>query len=539
MAGSVLSHIASVPLTGMGGIMGAAGAIGSVASAPLQRIMAGEGQALDRQRGQLGLQYLMGGYGMRRLGGRGLGSQMSDEQIDAEATRRAGSGDVSGLSAQDQARINNNARANTAKSLNDLPANMRAKYLRATGGNSIDGIIPSELRAARVDALKLRASQQLRQQRDEGRAAPADPSELAAIGRDYGAMNLGQTQQFVGNMAYSAGGNAGDLASEGLIRSGLAAQTRYGIGGDVSAAFGTAARVGGLDGGKGAGGAEGLATAIGEAVALKLDGSDLVKYVAQTADGIRQFQQTGIPVATGAIGRVSEGLEGLGISGPQASAGGFGMARALQNIGDTGPQDAFGVAAMQSLGGDQTTLEGQLGAQERLRNLSGEDANKVFSRFGRLIRDQSGGKGNVGREQVRQLAKRLNLPTDSDSIRKLSSRIASGRFNLAGIRKGAPLDAKMLDEQGAQSIDPVLKTQADIENATADTGEAGIASSQNSEQTAQIAAKAYAGAIAPTLNGVTGALLKLTQYLETHMASEHTTRAVAGAKTSRTAGARN
>ena len=71
----------------------------------------------------------------------------------------------------------------------------------------------------------------------------------------------------------------------------------------------------------------------------------------QTAQGIRQFETTGIPINTPSISALAGDIAGAGITGTRAARMAGGMAAGLQGIGQRGIQSGIDHLMLQLIGG--------------------------------------------------------------------------------------------------------------------------------------------------------------------------------------------
>jgi hypothetical protein len=527
-----VSSLAALPFSGAGGLGNVARAIpvvGGILGGQIDQMMADSGAALGRQRSQMGNAPFLGGFGLRTMGGRGSGAFATDEQIHAQAIAAARTMPLSALPKKQQATLYSRIRAESASEINDLPADKQEAYIRAAGGDVYGRTLPSVSRRVRQDALTGVAEQRLLRQRENARNAPASQSALGDIGRNLGGMTLEQSQGFAVNAAMAGGGTAARLQQQGLLATGIAAQTTYGVGADVTGAFGAAGRLGGISGGTAQGGAEGLARTIGRAVSLGLEGSDLTKFTEQTAQGINNWRQTGIPLASDAIYRLAGGLKGTGMAAPLAVQSAQGITSTLQNIGDQGANDAFGLAALQGAGGDQTTLEGQLAAQERLRDGDAGSIARSFASVARRTVGPTGARGHKGYAATLNLAKRFNMATDRSSVVSLQKQLQKGNFSMPQAAGGADMTPQNLQASAAARVDPSLVRDAAQTDARTDIGEGAIKTRQDTDQAALIVSQGVTGALRGPLEGISSALLGLTQFLNSHVGTGTSNRAAAGA----------
>jgi hypothetical protein len=493
VAGDMLSSLASIPFAGAGALTGAAGALGSFVGAPVSQMFGNTGNALSRQRAQLGMMPYLGGYGTQAMAGTGGIANLSDADLRAQAAREGRAAGNPHLVDAGRPGLLSRHQAGAG----DI--NPYLNYVRGSGSE--------EQRIAS-------AQSRLEHQRDMDRNAGPGANGLRDLGRMYGGRTLSETQQFVTQMAMRAGGQGSDLGGQGLVEAGLAANTKYGISADVAGAYGRAGRNGGILGGEG--NDAGFARMIGNAVKLGLTGSDLTKFAEQTAQTLSAFEASGIPLAPGAIAGAANafGAGGVGLAAPRAASAGLGVVGAVQQAGMSGTQDAFGVAMLQALGGSES-YGGQLDAEREMRNPTASTINKILG--GLTSRVVDGGQGKYAHKQLMNMAMRLQLPTDDASIDKYQAYLKAGRSDFA-TGEGAPFSVDDLKASARAMTPSALGKEASQQDKQTDLGESAVGSSQAANAAATAVAGLYADALAPVLRGVATALTSLTGFLEGHKA---------------------
>ena len=169
-------------------------------------------------------------------------------------------------------------------------------------------------------------------------------------------MGQGRTEslEFMGQLMQTGGGRfeAGAPGMQPFMEAAMGAQTLYGVGAETSGAFLQASRRGGLVGGRGRAGEE-LREALQDAVELGLNGAEINQYMQSVAQGIQQFQQTGIPMAKDSLKDMGLELSKGGLAPTRAQAVAQGFQRMVQNVGARGPTGGLDLMLMQQFGGYQ------------------------------------------------------------------------------------------------------------------------------------------------------------------------------------------
>ena len=196
------------------------------------------------------------------------------------------------------------------------------------------------------------------------------------IGNDavkYGGMGMSSAQQFA---AQVGGGTAGTAqrAGKDFLSTAMAAQTAFGISPETSAAFGGAKLTGASKGPDS--NSQMLVKAISQGFSLSLRGSDLQKYVQQTAEQLQHFGETGIPVDQNAKFSATRMMVGYaGMSAQRAMSATDSRLEDAHSIARNGPQtpgQMIQFTKMGYTGGAQSEMETK---QKMLR--SANDAANV------------------------------------------------------------------------------------------------------------------------------------------------------------------
>jgi hypothetical protein len=174
-------------------------------------------------------------------------------------------------------------------------------------------------------------------------AAPvADHMEgLAGRGTRFG-MDMMGTREFLGSMLQVSGGSSARLSGRGADEA-MAAQHRFGLGGDVSGAFMRGS-------GMGAGGS--MMDTLKQAMSLGLEGSDLTNYVRDMARLLMDFEQTGMPIAGESVRDMAAAAMGTGTFGSErARSVTSGLVSNARRIGGGGIGSAADFTFLRDFGG--------------------------------------------------------------------------------------------------------------------------------------------------------------------------------------------
>lgn len=312
---------------------------------------------------------------------------------------------------------------------------------------------------------------------------------LASEGRRMMGADLGQVQGFRASLA-AQGGGSDDQMSTAFIRAAMAAKTNLGVGPEVTGAFALGGRTNAFAGKPGADPAEMLLRAMGQADRLGLKGDDAQTYLREIAEGIKQFQQTGMPMQMDSLNELTAGFTSL-MGGNKLAAGRAAQgtlansARFLQN----GPQSAFDMQLMRAQGfrgGIASYYKNKLELGTNSTAL-GEDIMKVLPNYAKgPIEDKSV-------NDVMDVLRSQGITVSPDMARQYVQKIRSGKgsdMDMAqAIQKArAPTAEPTLLGEGdraAANVPSLIAKQADMSTAAVLAGEDAASVVQNMEQTAQ------------------------------------------------------
>jgi hypothetical protein len=175
--------------------------------------------------------------------------------------------------------------------------------------------------------------------------------DFAGLGVRYG-MDQTELTRFASEVARARGGTIGAMGEGGGTQAALAASV-LGIDAGTSGRVLRGATIGAMPGAGSEGDA--LARTIGRAMALGLEGSEIAEDIARTAQGIEQFERTGLPIADESRTDIARALvTGTGMAAPVAAGRAAAFSSSVQSRAMQGlPTDALGFAELVKLGGYQ------------------------------------------------------------------------------------------------------------------------------------------------------------------------------------------
>ncbi len=528
-AGRAVRGAAMAPFGGVGGLAQAISTIPVVGGAGAGQIQTGmqlAGQAMQVQRARVGALPFMGGPlpGMR-VGAAGraratlAGMEASLRTVSQEDLLAAGG-------ARDPAfeeRFAETAGMNPAEKI-------RARMMRDVGRRSEviagkrDDKLENEIRAQRDAAA---TETVMRRERQKARVEPFQT--IRAAGVRFGAMGEAEALQAAGGMAQAGGGTIANLRRQGLLRTGFAAQTAFGVGPGVAGAFAQAGGQGGLAGmapGGGGRGARAMTQGIADAMKMGLEGSELRDYLQQMAAGINQWRTTGIPLAGASIASMGLALGQSGLGGIRASAVARGFAGAAQQLSKGGPQNATQLMMLQTMGGFQGGgAEAFEEAQVQLeRGGTGDQMDVLMRRFmsaggggaqGRVFARMQLGKMGVqfGAEEFRLLGKELKGEKLSVEELKRKEFFATERDRVGKLAPTSPRDiqaraAKIIGDFGGG-----LKAQAKLQNQQNAIGEKWIGTMHTLQKSAANVSSAFTSLGSETIQDLAQGMADFTKWL--------------------------
>lgn len=217
--------------------------------------------------------------------------------------------------------------------------------------------------------------------------------DFAGLGVRYG-MDQTELTRFASEVARARGGTIGAMGEGGGTQAALAASV-LGIDASTSGRVLRGATIGAMPGA----GAEGdaLASAIGRAMALGLEGSEIAEDIARTAQGIEQFERTGIPLADESRSDIARALVvGTGMAAPVAAGRAAAFTNSIQSRAMQGlPTGATDFAALTALGGysgggTEAAIESLFRMQRG--DFTGDDVNALARTFGDVLPTGPGGR---------------------------------------------------------------------------------------------------------------------------------------------------
>lgn len=237
---------------------------------------------------------------------------------------------------------------------------------------------------------------------------------VGGMGLDLMGVSKMEAGQMAGQIAQAGGGYIDDAQSQGMIGAAFAAKTSFGVDAGTSGAFYGAGRRGGLVGG-GDSSSEAFKKTLAEGLEMGLSKSEVAKWMQETAQGIQQFQSTGIPINTTSISALQGDISGAGITGTRALAMSRGITGGLQGIGQRGIGSGLDHMMLQLVGGYKGGgAEDYRAARSRLEemNLEGQGVgdiagNTKVSDALRKIMGMAGGDKASQAEMLQQTVTKL------------------------------------------------------------------------------------------------------------------------------------
>ncbi len=383
------------------------------------------------------------------------------------------------------------------------------------------------------DAAAAEAQKEIDATRKEAAADNARKTygSIAETGASLGGMDITQTQQWMARAAMAAGGTARDLQKNGLISTGIAAQSGYGISAETVGAFGQAGRSGGIAGQGGRNGGDMLVKGMSDAVKMGLEGSELTNYMAQMAGNIEEWKQTGMPLALDSIGDIGKSLaEAGGMGGVRGGIAAQNMVKSIQNVGAEGPQDAMQAFMLQRIGGYHGGgMADALKAQEKMENgdfsmkdvdgmtrdlshqLKGNDAN---SRAGNVQVLRTGLKSmgvNMTHSEAELYYKQQNgeqlTPEEQKRVGGIRGRMQKG------------LDANKIRATGRAAVPEAVAEEKRIKNERLAKGDTMTGAVQDLDKVLQVTASAFTDKLGPSITKLAGIFEQGAVTMEVALAS--------------------
>jgi hypothetical protein len=318
-----------------------------------------------------------------------------------------------------------------------------------------------------------------------------------------------QALQMAGGLTTAAGGELGqfsDLEGRSFMREAFGTQQMLGLDANVSGQFAKSAREGITKGGLG-GAERAMKEAIRAGMAMSLEGSELTRYMQQTAQAMSTFEQTGMPLDPNAIGQMGGVMARAGLGGVRGSVVGQGMVRAGQKLSKTGPQSAVELLMFKTMFGFKGGgIEGYAEAQRQAETGVVEEGG-VRKFLDALL----AGSSKPGEGQLRLQAALQGLKIDVGAAE--AHRMAGGdpagmkelqtKISKAFSRSSSPISMGQLAEDTAA---PGLKRQAGLEIAKGGIGRGAALGVTQGFEEGQLGVTAQVARLAPEMNRAAKAL---------------------------------
>jgi len=356
---------------------------------------------------------------------------------------------------------------------------------------------------------------------------------IRAAGREMGALNEQQAIQVAQQMAQVGGGGVQDLQQQGMLRTGIAAQTAFGVGPEVAGAFQMGGRRGAMVGAPGRAG-DLMAATIGDALAMGLQGSELNDYMQQMASGIETWKQTGMPINPRSIGQMATEFAQTGLGGVRGGVMGRGMMQGLQRISQEGITGGVELLAAQTFGGFKGGgLKDFWEAQKRLEAGGGKEgfsAEQMKEFVTRAM--EAGGGGTAGMFTLRETMRKMGVQMGVAETEQFAKGALAGpegmtkeqRTKMETVREQmragmteAPKTARDVQADAARMVNAFgkqLQTAAALQNKQNDVGEKLVPVFQNLQKSSLAVNNIFGDLAKGPLKSISDLSVELTGNLE-------------------------
>lgn len=388
--------------------------------------------------------------------------------------------------------------------------------------------------AAREKEERGKAARKIWQAREAPFQTPATLGrKYRGLGRQESVQEAAQLMQATGGV-FGRGTPAERAQQQEFMGTAFAARTAFGVDLQTAGAFGAGARRGGLVGGPG-GGAKGLTAALSDAMKLGLEGSEINTYLQSMAQGIQQFQHTGIPFERKSLTSMATELSKGGLSGTRAGVVGRQFQSYIQNVSATGPRSGADLLAMNIFsgftgGGQGPNLEESQIAMEQMKEggLAGGKMNEYVKRlmtmrgggwqgrtFARGFLKQQLGV-NIGAKEMqlwgRQLMGEKLSPEEQKTLEAERTKREKGTMQAMVAQDPAAL--MKLASATVTAMGPNLRSQASLLDTQLKVGQKMLPVIQNLEQSAANTVSAFSNLASKTLTDLTKGMTKFTGQLD-------------------------
>lgn len=395
--------------------------------------------------------------------------------------------------------------------------------------------VPSGERGAYTPTREQQAyDKKLAARREAVARARNDPAfAIGGMGMNLAGLNRQESLSFAGQLFQSGGGTYGKgLPGEAgqhrrMTAAALSAQTMFGVDAGTSGAFLQAGRRGGLVGAGGRG-ADAMVEAIQDAFEQGLDDAEIGPYLQQMAQGIRNWEQTGISVNRDSLKALGVEINAAGIAGTRAAQMAGGASQYTQGIGQRGIQGGMDLLLLQQLGG----FKGE-GAEDYERAVmrleQGDFAPGGMNNLIKMLPQMGGGARGGGASFLRRKLSPIMGPMSLLETKALMQRegvdtgISPAEFKAGGIDLDRENDRSVrgfrksdkvqsVEDLMAQAsrrvadLAPNLAKQAAIQNQQLEVGSRILKTVQSLESTTTTVNEAFLNLAGPTITKVSLAM---------------------------------
>lgn len=299
-------------------------------------------------------------------------------------------------------------------------------------------------------------------------------------GRDAARL-LGQDisggQRFAAALEQS-GASVSDLEdNSNYVNNAMAAQSRLGVGTNVSGAFGLGARTGAFAGQKNADPGQMLMRAINQSNQLGLRGTEQQQYLQDIAEGIRNIERTGIPFQMDTVRNLQSAFTGFsGMSSRSAHNMAIGAQQRSSDFADNGPQDAFDMQVLRA-GGFTGGLRSLYDTREKFQKDPEFYAKSQLKVLGQVGRSPIASKNRLDVKRIAALKMGIVDPNFSPQFADSQLNPAKAEAaqkdlaeKIAAVNKAAPTDQTSLDFQSGTVLPKSMTRQAAMANTTIAAG---------------------------------------------------------------------
>ena len=338
---------------------------------------------------------------------------------------------------------------------------------------------------------------------------------ITSAGSEFG-YSKAESMQMATQMAQRGGG----APSANAVKTAMAAQRRYGVSMDTAGSFQLAQRQGGIAGGTG------MVGAINQAKRMGLEGSEVTDYLQEIAQGISNFQQTGIPINPRSITGLARSVAVTGVGIARGRKIAASMVGAGQQLSKTGPQSGVDMLMYQAAGykggGLEDLLQADLalekgldpdqmmGVMKKIAKAGGGGASSVYA----LQRGLAGKGVDISKSESLALVNKFQNKSlskgDAARVKDIKARMASGGLDAPGSAGDLQAMAKGL----TSALAPHVIRQAEMVDKQLEAGQKLLDAVLKMDFASIGMAATTATALAPTLDWLAGSASDLSKDLE-------------------------